>query len=335
MWEIELNHKRLNKRRLIRGSNKYIVAQKAALQCIVWRRMWYKKLEREDKVSRKQLRNGNMFQPLINSLKRELKELDIVFEPDKQVLEAFNKVLRAMKEGGSYKRHLLEVDDGLDVDEEITGLPDERFEGMKANKDSIRESLLDPGTIESILKQALLKNQVVDWEGLKDSSEFPGPRPQTPSVSAMQSATTETDPLHRSEKDKSKFSRPKPQPPKLLTVPEPPSETDPRYQPKIESLDNIFFLRKQNKIDEARILFRNEYDQWLNLKEDILKKNAELTDRYRNELKEWVELENQDQKELKKREVEEREFLERRKEKKRMIQSRRGKNNILKGYQKL
>ncbi|MBM4167126.1 MAG: restriction endonuclease [Ignavibacteria bacterium] len=45
MWQIEVRHKGLNKYRLIRGSDKYIVEQKAEAQLATWNEMWAKKIQ--------------------------------------------------------------------------------------------------------------------------------------------------------------------------------------------------------------------------------------------------------------------------------------------------
>ena len=43
MWEIEVRHDGLNKYRHIRGSDRYVVEQKAAAQKLAWDEMWEKK----------------------------------------------------------------------------------------------------------------------------------------------------------------------------------------------------------------------------------------------------------------------------------------------------
>ncbi|HUI29008.1 MAG TPA: restriction endonuclease [Candidatus Acidoferrales bacterium] len=53
MWEVELKHDGLNKYRLIKGTDKYVVEQKAAAQKAVWDEMWRKKVEREGRVLNK------------------------------------------------------------------------------------------------------------------------------------------------------------------------------------------------------------------------------------------------------------------------------------------
>ncbi len=50
MWEIELRHDGLNKYRLIRGTDKYVVEQKAAAQKAAWDDMWRRRVEREGRA---------------------------------------------------------------------------------------------------------------------------------------------------------------------------------------------------------------------------------------------------------------------------------------------
>ena len=54
MYEIEIRHRGLNKYRHIKGSDKYIVEQKARVQQQVWDEMWEKKLLAEDKRAKKE-----------------------------------------------------------------------------------------------------------------------------------------------------------------------------------------------------------------------------------------------------------------------------------------
>ncbi len=59
MWEIEIRHEGLNKYRHIRGSDRYVVEQKAQAQRLAWDEMWVKKLEVEEskKIKRQVWRN--------------------------------------------------------------------------------------------------------------------------------------------------------------------------------------------------------------------------------------------------------------------------------------
>ncbi len=54
MWQIEVRHSGLNKYLLIRGTDQYVVEQKAEAQKAAWNEMWRKKVEREQRISNKQ-----------------------------------------------------------------------------------------------------------------------------------------------------------------------------------------------------------------------------------------------------------------------------------------
>ena len=54
MYQIEVRHDGLNKYRLIRGTDKYIVEQKANAQLNSWNEMWEKKLEAESRRQEKE-----------------------------------------------------------------------------------------------------------------------------------------------------------------------------------------------------------------------------------------------------------------------------------------
>ena len=55
MWEIEVRHDGLNKYRHIRGSDRYVVEQKAAAQKLAWDEMWQKKQTAVSKEEKKEL----------------------------------------------------------------------------------------------------------------------------------------------------------------------------------------------------------------------------------------------------------------------------------------
>lgn len=53
IWEIEVRHEGLNKYRHIRGSDRYVVEQKALAQRLVWDEIWEKRLETEERKNSK------------------------------------------------------------------------------------------------------------------------------------------------------------------------------------------------------------------------------------------------------------------------------------------
>ena len=58
MWEIEVRHDGLNKYRHIKGSDRYIVKQKAIAQEQAWEDMWKKKQAAEEKSDNEKLLLG-------------------------------------------------------------------------------------------------------------------------------------------------------------------------------------------------------------------------------------------------------------------------------------
>ncbi|MBE3094474.1 MAG: restriction endonuclease [Actinobacteria bacterium] len=54
MWQSEIRHPGLNKYRLIKGTDKYVVEQKAAAQMAMWDEMWQRKVEKNQRVLDKQ-----------------------------------------------------------------------------------------------------------------------------------------------------------------------------------------------------------------------------------------------------------------------------------------
>jgi restriction system protein len=97
-----------------------------------------------------------------------------------------------------------------------------------------KKALLD---IENTLLVVIAKDCKIDWEKIKDSSEF---------------------------------DKPKPVEPKMKEIPREPLETDYKYQPKLNILDKIFKNSKQKKIDKSLAWFKEEHEEWVKTKENIL-----------------------------------------------------------------
>ena len=211
MWQIEIRHDGLNKYRIIRGKDKYVVEQKAAVQRTVWDEMWQRKLEKEQKLFEKEQKIKG----------RQAK--------NQSAIEQTREATEAIKE------------------------------------------------IENVLKHTLTIDDRVDWEVLKDKSKFPKSKPQLP---------------------------------QLLSIPPMPKETHPYYQPKLGFFDKILPSRKQTKINNAKLLFKKSYDEWLKEKEYTLKKNAELEKKYQEELKQW----ESDEQEFLKKQQEINDAIDRRRE---------------------
>lgn len=98
MWEIEVRHDGLNKYRHIRGSDKYIVEQKASVQQLAWDEIWEKKQVAEQKKSDREAAIKN---------KEEKKELAIT---------KTNEAQEEIKQLETILLHTIEVDDAIDWD---------------------------------------------------------------------------------------------------------------------------------------------------------------------------------------------------------------------------
>lgn len=190
MYQIELRHEGLNKYRVIRGNNLYVVQQKAEMQERAWDEMWEKK--------QKQLHQ------------KEERE-------------------RAAKEKQQKK----------ELAEKLTN-----------------EALEQLSTIENTLLHTLEIDDKINWEELKDTS---------------------------------KFSVPKPRKPKAQDIPSEPLQSDEKYQPKFGLLDKLIASKKQKKIDELSLLYKQDRKRWAKEKERILTTNQDKKEQYEMELAKWNE----------------------------------------------
>jgi len=123
MWEIEIRHEGLNKYRHIRGSDKYVVEQKAVAQQLAWDEMWEKKKVAEQKKKDRE--------SAIRS-KEEKKELAII---------KTNEAQEAISELESILSHTLTVDDTIEWDSLLDKNP---FPQKKPKKSKIASIPLEP-----------------------------------------------------------------------------------------------------------------------------------------------------------------------------------------------
>ena len=98
MWEIEVRHEGLNKYRHIRGTDKYVVEQKAAAQRLAWDEMWAKKQVAEQKKMEREAASRS---------KEEKKDLAISKSEEAQ--DAIVQLKQTLL-------HTLKVDDAIDWD---------------------------------------------------------------------------------------------------------------------------------------------------------------------------------------------------------------------------
>jgi restriction system protein len=190
IYEVEIKHEGLNKYRVVKGSDRYVVEQKANTQLKQWEEMWRKKQEAEKKRKQRD-----------SLVKEKEAKKELALEQTKEAEEKLHN-------------------------------------------------------IENTLIYTLNIDDKIDWENLKDLSDF---------------------------------ETPKPSPPSLLHLPEEPIKSSIKYQPKLNILEKIFPSMQNKKIQESEELYTQDYRNWEEEKEDTLKKNEEAQANFDIQLKRWEE----------------------------------------------
>jgi len=109
--------------------------------------------------------------------------------------------------------------------------------------------------IENTLIYVFGKDCKVNWEELKDLSNF----------------------------DKSKPNEPKPEEVVEGEIPPEPLQSDGRYQPKFNFLEKIFTSLKQDKIDKFIAFFEKEHQEWEHIKETTINNNLRKKEKAKND----------------------------------------------------
>jgi len=112
--------------------------------------------------------------------------------------------------------------------------------------------------LERVLAQALAADSTVDWESLKDYTDYPVPRPE------------------------------KPAPPKPLPseIPPEPRRYDPKYMVKPGILDRLITSRRTAKIKQAGEQFERDHQTWEEAKEKAIAEYESQTHEYERKVKE-------------------------------------------------
>lgn len=110
--------------------------------------------------------------------------------------------------------------------------------------------------IENTLKYTLSIKHRIDWETLKDESNFEKPFPQKPS---------------------------------LKIIPDEPKFSDSKYNPKLTVLDKIFSSKKIKKMQKAEREFSDDLDKWKDEKMKLDQENQRLQDNFESQVKQWEE----------------------------------------------
>lgn len=89
MWEIEIKHEGLHKYRLIRGSDRYVVEQKARAQQKIWDEMWAKKQQKEQEIKKGHM-GGQSAEEKTGKAKAEIFEIQNILKYTLMINDAIN-----------------------------------------------------------------------------------------------------------------------------------------------------------------------------------------------------------------------------------------------------
>jgi restriction system protein len=116
--------------------------------------------------------------------------------------------------------------------------------------------------LQATLQHTLSVDDAIDWEMLKDRSEFPKPRPAKPK---------------------------QPSPPTPAPVPREPQRSDAAFQPHLSFLDKLLSGRRARKEEEASQLFERAHQEWDAERRRILASNEANQRSYRERLQRTAE----------------------------------------------
>lgn len=97
------------------------------------------------------------------------------------------------------------------------------------------EASAELASLEQILAHTLSVDDSIDWEQLKDSTQFPDPKPAPP---------------------------PMPGPPAPASAPPEPVPSDPEYQPKLSLFDKLIRSRRERQVSQAAERYQEDRASW-------------------------------------------------------------------------
>jgi len=164
------------------------------------------------------------------------------------------------------------------------------FESKKAEaEERTNEAQIAQNNIVNTLAFTLDIDDKVNWESLKNHSDFSEPEPRQPS------------PIK------------KPKTPQYEEYPPEPLKTAEKYIPKLNILDKIIASSRQKKIDEAIRLFDNDHADWVQCVENTKKRNCERELSSKKQIADWeakiLEQEDRFNEELAKWQINKEKFL--------------------------
>lgn len=140
------------------------------------------------------------------------------------------------------------------LDDKAKGILEKKLileENVKAASELTLEAKKELDKINNTLKHTIKVDDTIDWEKLKNYSDYTIPMPKKPNLPIKPTSD----------------------------IPQEPIKTDQRYIVKLNLLDKIIKSRQHKKILEMQNKFQFDYDEWVKTKEKLTQQhNIELSD---------------------------------------------------------
>jgi restriction system protein len=256
MWEVEIRHSGLGKYRHIRGSDKYVVEQKAHFQQIQWDEQWQRKLDTEARALERQRSAEQRV--------REAQEKERLRSIEKQ-----EKELSALEKARQKERSAAEK---AYQKEESQRYKDSRKQEA-SDRDAAAKSAIE--AMRQLLAHTLKVNDAINWNQLKDNSRFTEPHPSLVLPPSPRKDRIPSAPAPAIE----------PAEPIQDPYPDPPQRNSPKYRPQLTVFDKIIPARKKRKESDAQALFDKDYALWVSACQDEDQQFSRLLSNWHEEKK--------------------------------------------------
>lgn len=223
MYEVEVSHDGLGKYRHIKGSDYYVVQQKAAAQVRQWVEMWQRRQEADRR-------------------KQEAEEL---------AAERLQAAIDKSMWRDEVARNKIKTKEDLQRHKES------RRREAEAIDLSAKEAL---DALRNILAHTLTVNDAIDWDALKDESEFTEPEPRLELPPGPSPKPAPAMPVPSQHPPEPHYAPP----PEVNLAPLPPKPEpgEQKYQPVADLLDKVMPGRRDGKIRAARERYEDDLSAW-------------------------------------------------------------------------
>jgi len=227
IWEIEVSHAELGKYRHIKGTDKFVVEQKAKAQKIQWEIQWLRKLEQQENARLKAIAISKKEQVRIAAVNQKNSERAAIAKGKEEAARAKEaKAQSALDRTIAAQTHLT--------------------------------------NLRGTLTHTLTVNDAIDWECLKDKSEFNDPQPTLTIPPKPQLEIPWAKPLPIPPPEKPVRVELNVEAPVLISPP-PPEPSSPEYQPKFSFFERTIPFLKAKAIAHAKSQFDAANNEWRDL----------------------------------------------------------------------